>query len=219
MKSAYKKFLTLGAISATLFLVGCKSVINGTLNVTTAFTAIQEKTGGDCGGDRSPWDPPCSDAGRTTVTIQPGQYQAKINFLSKTKFEIEVKSNQTKKFQVKVPSNVSIPSNGEFQIPANKSGQNFDLAGAVKTVQEKSRPQREWESCRVVRDDMICGPQGCVPVRREYWGRRDVEYRIVKTDQSVVVNILAKNSNDSLAQFKGREVSQYREYTHQGFCF
>lgn len=219
MKLTYKKFLSLGAMSALFFLVGCKSAINGTLDVKKTFTAIQEKTGRDCSGDRSPWDPPCDDNRSSVVTINPGQYQAKINFLSKTKFEIEVKSNQTKKFQVKIPSNLEIPNNGEFQIPSNKSGQNFDLVGAVKTIQEKSRPQREWETCPVVRDEVICGPQGCIPVRREYWGRREVEYRIVKTDQSILVNILAKNATDLLAQFQGRDVSQYREYTYQGFCY
>lgn len=217
MTLAFQKTIPFVIGSAFFILSGCKS-INGTLDVSKAFTAIQEKTSSDCGSDRTPWDPPCNDS-TTVVKINVGKHDASLSFPAKNRFEIEVKQDRTtKKFQVKVPSNVTIPNNGEFQIPAARSGQNFDLQGAVKTVEKRSALQRRTESCRTTRNDVVCGPNGCVPVRHEVWGNQPVEFYFIDTKQDVRVNINTKGTQEALAQFDGSQSYTEKVYTHRGFC-
>lgn len=210
-------------ILSVLIFSGCKS-ITGQLDVNQTFTAISEKNTSGCGPDRTPWSPPCDETDGV-VKINEGMYDAKINFLSKSKLEIEVKqNNSSKKFQVKIPSSVSIPKNGEFQIPSSKSGQTFDLTGAVKTVEVKSKNFQDWERCRVIREEVICRPVGnppameCSPVRRETWGERRVDFYYLDTTQNVRVNLLEKSSENLLAQFDGTEKYREKVITRAGYC-
>lgn len=206
-------------VGALTGLVGCRSTIEGKLNVVKNFNGkvtVSQPCNGEGGGD-------CFT--ERTVQIKQGQYTANVHSNSKTEVEIEIKGSSTQNLKVNIPRNMTIPANGEFSISAAQSGQPFNIVGAMKTAQERSKTYRERESCWVERWDVECYVTGnppqqvCREVRRTFPGYKNVEYYYLDTVEDLLVDLKDRENNDALAQFTGHKESREKRYSYEAQCW
>lgn len=183
------------AIVGLFLLTGCKD-LEGVLNVAQQFSL--KTTQGQ-------------------VAVSPGQYQTSLDF-KRNKVVAKMKTNQGQiKFEISTKE-THLPENGQYMIPANKSGQNFDMYGENKTVYQRSEIKSGVESCTYQDHETVCTPKGCTtqPVTR--WGQRYIQYYDETRTLDAQFIITAVQTTLSKAQFNGRSQETYRVVTSSGVC-
>lgn len=133
-----KQIKTLGVAAMALFLAGCDEIkFNGNLNVLEQIV-FKQKQG--------------------SVTVAPGQFAAKVTLSannSKKKIKLEIK-NADPATEVKLEFDKDINIGETFNVTAAQLGQNFDLAGTMKTRVEQSPEQTSYESCTYQMPQTVC---------------------------------------------------------------
>ncbi len=120
-------------------LVGCNEInFSGLLNITAPITFAGQN--------------------RNNVVINPGQFNAKASIgQSGQQKQIKLEINNTNpatKVQINFDKNINI---GEtFNLAAAQIGQNFDLAGTMKTTVTNSPEQSGSESCTYQTPQTVC---------------------------------------------------------------
>ena len=181
---------------STLFIVGCED-IQGTLQVFKNFKA-HTKNG--------------------LQTIKSGSYDTGLEFdRDKVIVTLKIGDNKTE-FKINLPRGTEIPNNGNFEIKAAQSGQDFDVLGNNKTIEKRSQTTREWQSCQV-QSRPQCGPRGCnYPPPR--WGQKYVEYYLRTVTQDIKIDLTAiGNIADKLAEFDGHNSFTQKVILNENQCF
>lgn len=182
-------------------------------------------------------------AGKKTVTLAQGLYDAQLEPKSATKVNLEVKIGKDKKdfsFQVSKGKKL-IADDGQINIAARESGQAYDVLGQQQINVSNSESIRTWESCTFSIQEYRCHreafPETCNDDGRGHRrcrgggfrqvcgnetvfvsGRQDVEYYIRTTVTSVALDLVVPNSSDAVAHFSGSRAENERIYTYRGFC-
>ncbi len=181
---------------AALFIVGCED-IRGTLQVIKSFKA-HTKNG--------------------LQTVKAGSYETGLEF-DRDKVIVTLKTGSDKtEFKINVPRGTRIPDNGNFEIKAAQSGQDFDVLGNTKTVEKRSQTTREWQSCQV-QSTPQCGPQGCnFPPPR--WGQKYTEYYVRTVTQDMKIDLTTiGNVADQVAEFVGHNSFTQKVIVNENQCF
>ena len=188
-----KKIIVL--ISA-LLIVGCED-IRGTLQVFKNFKA-HTKNG--------------------LQTIKVGAYDTGLEFDS-DKVTVLLKTESDKiEFKINVPRGTQIPNNGNFEIKAAQSGQDFDVLGNNKTVEKRSQTTQEWESCQI-QSTPQCGPQGC-NFPPPHFGQKYTEYYLRTVTQDMKIELSAiGNVADKVAEFDGHNSFTQKVIVNENQCF
>lgn len=199
--------------SVVLFLVSCRE-ISGTLEVNQPFTAIVNK--------KCSWNPFKSCDPTKKVEIPAGNYNATVDFSSKTEIKIEMKANAYKETIIlKRPKNFEFPQNGPFQLTQAQVNQGFDISGQVNTTVWDSPLQRQNESCSYTIQDWVCQPDGtgkpnCGYVSRSVWGQRYVEFYDRNTTREMHADLI--EAQKSVARFDGSKTDSEKIYTFTSIC-
>lgn len=203
-------------VSGLALLAGCKSTQG---NLTIVHPLKVNATVTQNWGD---------DSGSTEIreqTIDTGKYDMEVQVKSDRELLLRVKANGTTDLYVNVPEGVKIPTTtGDFEIPAAKSGQPFDLQGKVVVLQSESPVQRGTEICTVRRDQTVCstGPNGhtqCWIQTVTYTGQRQVEFTVFTTERSLLLSFLAAGTADAQANYSGSRKESERRYSYAGICY
>lgn len=189
------------AASTVLFLTGCDP-FEGLLNVNTPLVVKGDKA----------------------VTIPAGQYNAKLEMPSKKEIQIKMKiADKDTKIKIKTASELNIPDNGDFLIPAATLGQDFHAAGHSDSVVTTGPVNTGYQSCQYQRRETRCfsNPHGQV-VCQDYWvtvyGQQFVEYQDRQTDKKIRVGFY-RDSSAYLATFEGQKSYTERMVRYQGQCY
>ncbi len=133
-----KQIKTIGVAAMALFLAGCDEIkFNGNLNVLEQITFKQKQA---------------------SVVVTPGQFAAKVTLgatNTKKKIKLEIK-NADPATEVKLEFDKDINIGETFNVTAAQLGQNFDLAGTMKTRVEQSPEQTSYESCTYQMPQTVC---------------------------------------------------------------
>jgi len=136
MKNRITKGIGMAAMLAVL--VGCNEIkFTGLLNIGEAITFAQKGS---------------------SVVVAPGQFQTKASIGqsgSQKQIKLEINNgSQPTKVQINFDKNINI---GEtFNLTAAQIGQNFDLAGTMKTVVQNSPEYQGTESCTYQYPQTVC---------------------------------------------------------------
>ncbi len=206
-----KKILLLSSLM--MVLVSCKE-ISGTFLVNQDFSANVNKK---CG-----WNPFGSCDPNKKLQIPAGNYNAVIDFGSKTEIKIEMKANAFKEtITLLRPKNFEFPTNGDFVLTSVQVNQSFDVKGNVQTTVSESPLQRGNESCTYMAPVWVCshdsyGRPYCHYENQSVWGYRFVEYYNRNTTRELSADLM--QSQRSLARFTGARTDSEKIYTYTSIC-
>lgn len=195
--------ILIGSLCA-LALVACGKTIDGVLTNSEALTFnVKNKQ----------------------IALPAGKYETSIKFASKTEVRLEIAVPGQKNIVVpfKVLKSAPLPQeNGTFELLAQDSGQPYDVAGSVKTINVDTQEQSNQESCSytVYQQNCSYNPQGvpvCYSVPYTIYGWRDVRFFDRSTTQDVTFNLLTATKSTAGA-FSASQKSNSRIYTYQGAC-
>lgn len=146
---------------------------------------------------------------------QVGKYKTELGFKKNT---IKVKA-QSEKGQIKfeINHNGQIPQNGEFTIPAQQSGQPFDIQGFKNQTVTRSKKQTQLESCTYQTIDTVCTPQGCFPQQNTRYGSKQIEFFFETENTKVDLNLF--NASSKLAAFAADQTTTRKVITRETTCF
>jgi hypothetical protein len=167
-------------------------------------------------------------------SVPAGRYQAKVKFSSEDKIKLTLENGSDDiEIKMKLPSNRQFPTNsGRINLPANKTGQNYDIEGFIDTEYSSSGVTRTTESCSYTRYERRCtkvcdgGSRPNRPVCRtvcdrvpvSVYGRQDVEYRTDYTDRELELSVVLPNGGQ-VGRYFGTDRSSNKVYLYQGRCF
>jgi hypothetical protein len=164
-----------------------------------------------------------------TVQVPAGYYRAEMGFSSENKLKLVLKrGNQEISAKLKLPRDIDFTNaRGEINLPAQRTGQRYDIEGFVDTTFITSRPYRERESCsytdyRTV-CEVICDVRNncrrvCNQVAYTRYGYRDVEYRFETTERDIDLRFVVPRSRSIMADFQGRDSQTRKIYLYQSHC-
>lgn len=150
-------------------------------------------------------------AGHSSVQIQ----------IEKDSFDI--KSNG-QEIVFKLPKGTPIPKNGGRQlIPAQLSGQSYDLLADVIVDVTRSAERNDFEQCSepYTYEDCSCDVAGQIQctTRTTYLnGEKDVSYYFVYTKRDVQIDFLKPGAQNSSGRFNGTRTDSEKVYTYKGRC-
>jgi hypothetical protein len=161
--------------------------------------------------------------------IPAGQYSASLGFSSENKVKISLKTGHDSSIDVKiqVPEGTRFPSNGRIDIPARRTGQNYDIKGNVNTDISYSGRTDTYERCEIERYETQCRRRCdsrrncrriCERVRVTYPGSRDVTYHYVYTDRDIQISFYKQDSRSKLGRFNGAYNTTDKVYDYRGIC-
>jgi hypothetical protein len=165
---------------------------------------------------------PFAVKGDSTVVVQAGDFNAKLEFSSSKKIDITLKVNGKKQnITLNLPKKLNIPDNGPFTVSAADLGQDFSAQGANTKTMSDSQMQSGNEQCTYQRHEQVCYPVNnqivCRDEIRTVYGWRYVEYFDRTTTQNLNVNFIHANGA-TLANFNGQKSSVERFYRTQDMC-
>lgn len=219
-----KKMTALCAASAcfALALAGCEDA-----DMPGTFVANQELqipyVHGD--GKAETFVIPAGTYHNTDVELEDGGKKLEIDF--------EKGPNMPKKMEVKirVPKGTIPAEEGDFFIPAEQTGQNYDLSGVSDRYDEYSDLRYTTEQCseqvREYRCHQVCekDSQGKTWCRDEcgyeyvtVYGDQEVEYRNHYVTRTNDTRFLMKGTRKEVGSFKGSRTDTYREVEYTGPC-
>lgn len=165
-----------------------------------------------------------------TKTVPAGTYSTKFKFSSEDKMKLTFeKAGDDIEVKIKLPSNRNFPrERGEINLPANQTGQRYDIKGFIDTRYSRSGVTRQSESCSytVYRRECHtnCDRRGncrqvCnrVPVTR--YGQQQVEFRYVYTDRDLKLELTKPNQEAILGSYRGEDREVNKEYLYRSSCF
>ena len=156
-----------------------------------------------------------------TTKLNPGGYSTELDFPSKDKITMTVKTaNDDLAADIAVPKDSQLPSdNGRIHLPAGKTGQAWDLNGELHTKVTRSDDRRDYEQCVYYRNETVCDRRGrCRTVRRAEWGYQRVEYFFETEAKSLNLDLQAPGSKAALAHFAGTRTITSKIYRYRGYC-
>lgn len=173
-----------------------------------------------------------------TKKVPAGEYRATLGFSSKNKIKLSLKRSGAKDIDVKIklPENRQFPNfEGPINIPASRTGQNYDIKGRITTDITRSGMHHGYESCTytdyVRRCERVCTertrPNGdvvkecrreCRRVAVEIRGDRAVSYHYVYTNKRIKVGMFTPGSQQRLGDFRGQFNDTDKVYDHYGTC-
>ena len=182
----------------TIFLAGC-DVLDGQLTVTKAFLVN-------------------GNSGRQAIAA--GIYKTGLDFKrDRVIADIETGGAGTK-VSFAVPTQSTIPENGNFELRSAQTGQPLDVLGSVKTVKTQSEVYRGYENCQTQNTTPNCGPNGCINQPGQQWGRQYVEYYYRDTDKTIHFAMTEVGAaHKKYAQFDGSAKTSQKVIIRQDQCF
>lgn len=163
------------------------------------------------------------------ITVPAGTYSASFGFSSEDKMKLTLK-NGGKEIDVKIklPSNRDFPrNNGRINLPASRTGQQYDITGDIQSVTTYSRTYRESESCTYTdyrtECHVVCDSRGncrnvCNSVPRTVYGYRNVEYRYRYTDRDLALELTVANSGRLMGSYRGEARESVKDYSFTTPC-
>lgn len=192
----------IGLLSLALLVVACDR-IEGTLKLDEAVTLTNTKG--------------------VKKSIAVNSYNADIKLKSKKSITLRLSNDSDDKFEFKIPSGKTIPSNGPFAFTSKEVGQPVDLEGTVKTIVTRSDTYSGWEMCQYTDYQTVChaGPDGkpictTVPVQRN--GQEFVRYYVETVEKDVLMTIKNPGSANAAGDFIGDIAYSQRVYTSRSGC-
>lgn len=169
--------------------------------------------------------------GNTRERVIPaGRYETSFRFLTvsnKVKLVLRGADNITVK--IDFPRHGRIPRNGEFYIPAESSGQNYDIEGLISRSYDDSPIYHGVERCDYVTYEQRCswhcyGPNGthcewiCRDERVVRRGRQNVSYYYQSLHSAITLDLIEPVSKDPIGRFEGYDSDSTKVYTYRGPC-
>jgi len=161
--------------------------------------------------------------------VPAGTYQAEVKFSSDDKIKLTLeRGGDDIEVKMKLPSNRQFPGNsGPINLPASRTGQNYDIEGFIDTQVSRSRVTRTVETCSYTRNERRCskvcnGNRSCrtvcdtVPVT--VYGRRDVEFRYDYTNRDLELTVLIPNGGQ-VGRYRGTDRESNKVYLYKGRCY
>lgn len=169
---------------------------------------------------------------RVSASFHPGTYDARLDIDDTDAIQLTVDDGTDRNavFRVAIPEDVHLPkTSGRFVLPADESGQPFDLNGMVRTVESSSPVTAGWERCHLSVKRRVCAhteykgkktrrnPR-CRYVYDSIYGQRPVEFHRVLKTRMVTLDFNAGVTGESVARFSGSSARSYKVYDYRGYC-
>ena len=158
-----------------------------------------------------------------------GTYDFELKASSKNSAELLLKGLNGEKHTLKFKSsNTTVlpeDGNGEIFVSGIENSQNFDLVGSMQTTRLIGETvHRDVEQCSYTRQRQVCqydryGRPYCYLVNDTVWGRRQVEYITVTTNESFNVNMQLINDGRVAGTLASQRVSTSRDYQYVSNCW
>ena len=111
-----------------LFSMGCKTTLNGVLNVVD--------------------DTQVTHNGHSLMKLSAGLFETKIE-IKRQAISISVKDGSPQSVEFKTNEKIDLPENGDFRLSQSQTGLNYDIKGAIHTDREEVDRYWDWESCPI----------------------------------------------------------------------
>lgn len=163
------------------------------------------------------------------VKIPAGSYFTEVGFSSENKLKMTFKSGDSEiSAKIKLPSDLDFTnSRGEIYLPANRTGQLYDIRGNVDSTDTVSRLYRVYEACSYtdyrVECRTFCDANGncrqrCERVAYDRPGQQYVEYHFVTTERDIDLRFVTPRSRSVVADYQGHDTQTEKVYQQQGIC-
>ncbi|MBT3586830.1 MAG: hypothetical protein HN509_18100 [Halobacteriovoraceae bacterium] len=176
-------------LAAALLLVGCKTKVNGTLDVSEKLTL---------------------NAKKETIQLAAGTYRTQLQFKKTKKLVLKFRdgAQKGKKITLTVPKGVRLSEyNGDFALNSAEVGQPYNLKGHVDTVTKTSGLHRGVESCHETVYRTHCrrveGERVCERTSVSVEGRRHYTYFYETDDRVFELTLEQPETGAKAAMFDG----------------
>jgi hypothetical protein len=191
------------AILATLILSGCKTRVEGQLNVTKDIS-LREFSG-------------------NTQSIKVGTYTADLSPNGSEKIALRLNNDNNQRFNFAIPAGSKLPDNGTVVYTAAQVGQAVDVLVSVNTNRYDTQVQEQTTSCTYQMPVQVCYPvpNGGVACSIQYqtvWGYQWQRFYDQITDKHVSLNIMEPGVADASAGFLGNSSTAQRIILGQSPC-
>jgi hypothetical protein len=177
------------ALLMPLVLAGCDSLVPGSVHVISSFQ-IEDKNG-------------------VSFELAPGPHDMDVSYKTNViKFRVKDNRDNIHNVRIKIASEKeNSPATGEFHLKAADIKQAFDLVGTIKTEEQDSDAIETY---------IDCGYKHFYTF--EAIGKRRIVSHVHTIDHQVKADFLMPNSDDSLGQFNGSQLSEKLVYDYFGPC-
>ena len=164
-----------------------------------------------------------------TKTVPAGTYSTKFNFSSEDKIKLTFeKGGDDIEVKIALPSNRQFPrERGEINLPANQTGQRYDIKGFIDTRYSRSGVTRTTESCSYTvyrrQCNTSCDRRGncrqvCSRVPMTRYGYEQVEFRYVYTDRDLKLELTKPSQEAIVGSYRGEDREVNKEYLFRSTC-
>jgi hypothetical protein len=200
-----KSILTGALLVAAVAVVGCRSEYKGQILVHQAFTAKVSK-----GSNKV-------DAGTHDARLRIDQRN------NKAVLEISKSGRNNNPHVTFNLRGTRLPRNGAIRLTGAQSGQNFDVIGEIRTIEERTRTRRDYQSCETYVREQYCwrdqnGRTVCEWRTRRVMGRQEIEYYDEITTSDLSLDLVAPEQT-ILAEVDGHDTYSRRVVTYEGQCW
>ena len=168
-------------------------------------------------------------AGVHKAKVVPGKKTIKMQILDDS-------GKKLQEFSVDVPKKMKLPkNNGEIDIPAAKSGFNYDINGVINTEITHSENHSGYESCSWTESYEVCEWERtripdcegrgcwereyvCETHYETYYGEHHVEYYYEYTDKDLAFEMVKPSNDELIGTYEGEYHNTEKIYTYQGTC-
>ena len=197
--------------------------MEGTLRISETLTLTVSEYRTSIKHPCSRRDDDCEPRVKTEVTQQflPDSYAAKLRIDPKESLRLSLaeSSNAQTLIDLELPEHTRIPDQqGMFNLTATEVGQPYDVAGTVNTTRRRSAIYSTWESCSYLVKRLSCYDNHCKYTYVPIYGHRPVEYHREDETKTIVLDLLATESNENLARFDGETTRASKIYDYTGYC-
>lgn len=185
------------------FLGGCKSRVDGQLNVTKEIS-LREFSG-------------------EKQAIKVGTYTADLSSNGANKIALRLNNDNNQRFNFAIPENSRLPENGTVVYSAAQVNQAVDVKATIVTNVTNSQPEERWTSCTYQAPTQVCYPlptggMNCTIQYQTVWGQQWTRFYNRITDKNVTFDISEPNSTEVSAEFLGDAKSVDQIILNQSPC-
>ena len=184
--------------------------------------------------------------GKKMITIQPDEYQSKLNLKDRKKFQLVINGVQGKKFTFKFPKQLMIPrTQGRLSIKSSDLNQPVDVELNFSTDTSRSEIRTSFETCSRTYHDRVCRWEStpgrrvcrenhmghrtcryepprrrrvCQSMPRTVFGEREITFRNISSVTYFTAELLSPGGEKFLAAFNGEQHRNRRETLSRGAC-
>lgn len=193
----------LPAIMTLALLGGCKSRIEGQLNVTKEIKLRVFS------GDKH--------------LVRMGTYTADLSPNGKGHIALRLNQDNEERFNFAIPDGVKIPNNGSISLTAAQVGQAADINITVVTTVTNGPEREAYSSCSYQVPVQVCYPvpnggMSCSIQYQTVFGQQWERFYDRTTDKNLTLNVSEPAATEMSAQFLGNDLSTDRIIIYQSAC-